>query len=209
MALSAVALGSRAQPGEGWKLKRDKGGVKVYMREVPGSSIKELWFTSQIEASLSSIAALLTDVEGFDEWVYAAEHSEIIRKISDQEIYYYTIIDFPWPFQNRDLVLYSRFWQDPKTLAIHSQTTSAHWLKPAVEGMVRITEADLRWTFTPLGNGQVRVDYYLRSDPAGNIPSWLVNLAADQGPLQTIASMRQALKNEKYHNRQLAFVRER
>lgn len=209
MAFAALSLGAVAQPGDGWTLKRDRGGVKVYTREVPGTNLKELWFTSTLDASLSSIAALLTDVEGFDSWVYAAEHSEVIRKVSDQEFYYYTIIDFPWPFQNRDLVLYSRFWQDPHTLAFHSQTTSAHWLKPEQKGLVRITEADLRWTFTPLGNGKVRVDYYLKSDPAGNIPAWMVNLAADQGPLQTLASMRRELKKGQYQHRQLAFIRER
>ena len=198
----------QAQYGTGWELKRDKGGVKVYVRESPHSKIKELRFTSTLDASLNAIAYLLTNVEGFDEWVYASVKSETIRKISDQEIYYYTEMDFPWPFSNRDLVLYSRFWQDPHTLAIHSRTTSAHWLMPEKEGIVRITVADLRWTFTPIGNGRVRVDYYLKSDPGGKIPAWLVNLAADQGPLQTMALLRKELAKEKYKYTKLAFVQE-
>ena len=197
-----------SQTTDNWELKRDKGGIKVYVRGNPDSKIKELKFTTRVEASLNTIAAVLTHVEGFDDWVYASVNSRTVRKISDTEVYYYTEIDFPWPFDNRDLVLYSKFWQDPKTLAINSYTTSAHWMEPEKEDIVRITKANLRWTFTPIGNGIVKVDYYLNSDPGGNIPAWMVNLAADQGPLQTMVKFKEMLENEKYKNRKLAFVQE-
>lgn len=197
-----------SQNGNVWELKRDKGGIKVYVRDSPDSKIKELKFTSQVEASLSSIAAVLTHVEGFDDWVYASVISRTIKKVSDTEVYYYTELDFPWPLDNRDLVLHSTFWQDPKTLAIHSQTTSVHWMEEEKDDLVRIKKADLKWTFTPLGNGIVRVDYYLNSDPGGSIPAWMVNLAADQGPLQTMIKFKEMLEKEKYKNRKLAFVQE-
>lgn len=197
-----------AQTKDGWELKRDKGGIKVYVRDSPDSKIKELKFTTKVEASLSTIAAVLTHVEGFDDWVYASVDSKTIKKASDTEVYYYTEIDFPWPFENRDLVLHSKFWQDAKTLAIHSQTTSAHWMEDNKKGLVRITKADLKWSFTPLGNGIVKVDYYLNSDPGGNIPAWMVNLAADQGPLQTMVKFKEMLEKEKYKNQKLAFVHE-
>ncbi len=191
-----------------WELKRDKGGIKVYVREKPDSKIKELKFTTRVEASLHTIAAVLTHVEGFDDWVYASVESRTIKKISDTEVYYYTEIDFPWPFDNRDLVLYSKFWQDPKTLAIHSHTTSHHWMEAEKADLVRIKKAELHWTFTPVGNGIVRVDYYLNSDPGGNIPAWMVNLAADQGPLQTMVKFKEMLEQEKYKHRKMAFVQD-
>ncbi|TAK40437.1 MAG: hypothetical protein EPO28_10160 [Saprospiraceae bacterium] len=197
-----------SQPQDGWQLKRDKGGVKVYMRDAAGSKIKELKFTTSIHASLNTIAYVLTNVEGFDNWVYASVMSETIKKVSDTEVYYYTEMDFPWPLSNRDLVLYSKFWQDPKTLALHSVTTSAHWMKPEKENIVRIKKADLRWSFTPTGNGNIRVDYYLKSDPGGIIPAWLVNLAADQGPMQTMVKLKEELKKEEYRHKTLAFVQE-
>lgn len=180
----------------------------MYMRDVPGSKIKELKFTTDLRASLNTIAYVLTNVEGFDDWVYASVKSETIKKISDTEVYYYTEMNFPWPFSNRDLVLYSKFWQDPKTLAIHSVTTSAHWMKPEIDDIVRVKMADLRWNFIPTGNGMVHVDYYLKSNPGGNIPAWLVNLAADQGPLQTMVKFKEELKKEEYRHKKLAFVRE-
>lgn len=203
-----VSSGVISQTAGGWELKRDKGGIKVYVRESENSKIKELKFSTRVSASLNSIAAVLTNVEEFDNWVYASVVSKTIKKLSDKEVFYYTEVDFPWPFDNRDLVLHSKFWQDPKTFAIHAHTTSSHWMEPEKAGLVRIKQADLRWTFTPVGNGVVKVDYYMNSDPGGSIPAWVVNLAADQGPLQTMVKFKEMLEKEKNRNRKLAFVQE-
>ena len=197
-----------AQNEADWELKRDKDGVKVYMREVEGSKIKEMRFETEIEASLNAITAILMDIDGFDNWVYASMGSEVIEEISETEVYYYTQIDFPWPMSNRDLVLYSRFWQDPKTLAIRSETYSVHDMKPEDDDFVRIKKADLFWTFTPIDHKRVKVEYYLNSDPGGNIPAWLINIAADQGPYLTMVKFKEEIEKDKYKNADLSFVRE-
>ena len=198
----------QAQDKDGSELKRDKGGIMVYMRDAPDSKIKELKFTTDLDASLNAIAAILTHVEGFDDWVYASIQSRTVKRVSESEVYYYTQIDFPWPLNNRDLVLHTNIWQDPKTLSIHSRTNSVHWMQPETHGVVRITKADLEWNFTPLKNGKVHLDYYLKSDPGGNIPAWIVNLAADQGPLQTMVKFKEMLQKEEYKNAKPAFVQE-
>ncbi len=207
--LFLLPISLSAQPiDEGWELKREKGGIKVYLKEAEDSDIKELKFETELEASLSSLAAILTDVAGFDDWVYASVKSETITKLSDTEVIYYTEIDFPWPMSNRDLVLHSKFWQDPHTLAIHSQSYSVHEKMPEVDGNVRMKKCDLHWIFTPIGNGRVKLNYFLSSDPGGGIPAWMINLAADQGPLLTMVKFKEEIEKEKYKNAKLAFVQE-
>lgn len=203
--------GSRRPPGadmDGWELKKQKDGIQVYVREQPGSPIKELKFSTTLRASLHAVGALLTDVEGYNDWVYASVVSRTIERVSDTEVYYYAELDFPWPFENRDLVLYSRFWQDPATYAIHSRTWSRHWMLPEKENIVRIKDTNLSWAFRPGPDGMVQVDYYLQSDPGGNIPAWMVNLAADQGPFQSMLRFREMLTRAPYRDRKLPFVRE-
>ncbi|MCC6726175.1 MAG: hypothetical protein IT258_16830 [Saprospiraceae bacterium] len=191
-----------------WVLKKNKGGVKVYVRDQVDTNIKELKFSTTIEASLSTIAAILTDVKGFDDWSYGAMGSRVVKRMSDTEVYYYTEVDFPWPFDNRDLVLHSQIWQDKKTLALHSKSTSYHSMEKEKDDLVRIKKCEINWTFTPLENGKVKVDYFLNSDPGGNIPAWMVNLAADQGPLHTMVMFKEMLQKERYKNSKLAFVQE-
>ncbi|MEY3052672.1 MAG: hypothetical protein RLY31_2457 [Bacteroidota bacterium] len=193
---------------DGWELKKRKDGIDVYIREQEGSAIKELKFSTTLQASLQAIGALLTDVEGYNDWVYASLVSRTIDRVSETEVYYYAELDFPWPFENRDLVLYSRFWQDPKTYAIHSQTWSRHWMLPEKENIVRIKDANFSWTFRPGRDGAVQVDYYLQSDPGGNIPAWMVNLAADQGPFESMLRFRELLGLDRYRERRLPFVRD-
>ncbi|MBK9014842.1 MAG: hypothetical protein IPM82_12615 [Saprospiraceae bacterium] len=204
--LLTLFVSSTMLHAQDWELKRDKGGIKVYVRDQPGTAIKELKFTTTVEASMQTIAAVLTHVEGFDDWVYASLKSRTIKQVSEGEVYYYTLIDFPWPLSNRDLVLHSTVWQDKKTLALHSKTTSCHWMETEKEDVVRIKKAELIWIFTPLDNGKVRVDYTLNSDPGGSIPAWMINLAADQGPLQSMIKFQEMLEREKYKNTRLAFV---
>ncbi|MBI1225531.1 MAG: hypothetical protein GC192_09880 [Bacteroidetes bacterium] len=204
--LIAFLIGGVAANAQDWQLKRDKGGIKVYVKEQAGTSLKALKFTTTVDASMQTIAAVLTHVEGFNDWVYGSLESRTIKRISDTEVYYYALVDFPWPFDNRDLVLHSTFWQDKKTLALHSKTTSCHWMEAEKDGLVRIKKADIDWVFTPMDNGKVSVDYTLSSDPGGNIPAWMVNLAADQGPLQSMIKFKEMLEKEKYKNMKLAFV---
>ena len=206
--IGAFPATAQAQTSEGWVLKRDRGDVKVYLREAQDSDIKELRFETEFEASLHAIAAILLDVEGFDNWVYASELSETVEQISDTEMVYYNEIDFPWPLSNRDLVLHTLLWQDPATKILHSKTYSVHDQLPKKPGIVRMTKADIHWSFTPLGNGRVKLDYYLNSDPGGSIPAWMINLAADQGPLLTMVKFKEELEKAKYKNARLAFVSE-
>ncbi|MEK7256997.1 MAG: START domain-containing protein [Bacteroidota bacterium] len=192
-----------------WQLKRKSGGVEVYTREAEDSPFKELKFLATFEASLSSIAAILNDVEHYDEWVYKSSEAELIKKVNDREMYYYERFDFPWPLDDRDVVAWTQVWQDPKTLALHSKTNSAHWLRKELDDVVRIKKMEIEWIFTPIGNGKIRSEYYLKTDPGGSLPAWLVNLAADQGPLQTMIDFKEMLKTEKFKDAKLAFVQEK
>lgn len=204
--IAALFTGILQTQAQTWELKRNKGGIKVFVSEQPNTSIKALKFTTTIEASMQTIAAVMTHVEGFNDWVYASLESRTIKRVSDTEVFYYALVDFPWPFDNRDLVLHSKFWQDKKTLALYSKTTSSHWMEKEKPGIVRIKQTTIDWVFTPLGNGKVHVDYILSSDPGGNIPAWMINLAADQGPLQSMIKFKEMLEKERYKNTRLAFV---
>ncbi len=203
-----IPLTLSAQKADGWKLKREVDGVRVFYRDAPNSKIKELRFQTTLEASLSSIVALLTDVEGYDNWVYKNERAYLVDRPSEMEMIYYEEMDFPWPLSNRDLVVHNRMWQDSLTNALHSHSVSAHHLLPERDGIVRIKELEFRWTFTPQPDGSVAVDYYLKSDPGGHIPAWLINLALDQGPLRTMERFKAMLRTPRYRYARLPYIAE-
>ena len=71
-----------------------------------------------------------------------------------------------------------------------------------------MTILEIKWNLYPQKDGRVKIEYFLKSDPAGSIPTWMVNLALDQGPIETIKNMQRELKKAKYQDVRLSFIEE-
>jgi ribosome-associated toxin RatA of RatAB toxin-antitoxin module len=71
---------------------------------------------------------------------------------------------------------------------------------------VRVKTIETKWTFTPLADGKVRLEYQIKSDPAGSIPKWLFNLAADEAPVRSMLALKKLLAN--YHNAHVDFIKD-
>ncbi len=205
--LCAIVGMANAQEAK-WELKKDRNDVKVYVREATDSPFKELKMSFDVEASMHAIVALLQDVEAIPDWVYKCTEAYVVKEISQDEEYYYNLVDFPWPMSDRDFVVRSSMTKDTINNTLRSESWIANDMIPEKEGVVRIKHLHLWWIFTPKPEGGVHIDYYLKSDPGGYLPSWIVNMAIDQGPLQTVKRFRQTLKEPKYRNAKVAFLSE-
>jgi hypothetical protein len=206
--ISCIGLTSFITNDEEWKLKKYGNGVAVYNREIPNTIIKELKAETQIKTSLSSIIALLNDRETYPDWVYRCGKSMMIKKISDSEGMYYQTVVAPWPVDNRDFVVDVKVVQDSKTKVVKQfSTCMPNYISP-IPDHVRITEFDALWTLTPLKNGLVKCEYQLLVNPGGNVPAWLVNLAAIDGPYETTVNLKERVMKEKYQKAKFSFIKE-
>jgi len=77
---------------------------------------------------------------------------------------------------------------------------------PEKKGVVRIKNSTGKWVITPGGSGQVKVEYSLHVDPGGNIPSWLVNMFAAEGPVQEFKKLRIQVQKAAYKNMNFTFI---
>ncbi len=191
-----------------WILKKYDKGVAVYNRDLDTSSIKELKAVTQIKTSLSSIIALLNDRETYPQWVYKCGKSYLIKKITDSEGMYYQNAVAPWPIDNRDFAVDVKVVQDPKTKVVIQTGTAMPKFIPKVEGHVRVTVFKAVWTLTPIKNGFVNCEYELLVNPGGNIPAWIVNLAAIDGPWETTVNLREWVMKDKYQKATFPFITE-
>ncbi|MEM9918954.1 MAG: START domain-containing protein [Bacteroidota bacterium] len=201
-------LASTAQDAYEWKFKKEKSGIKVYTRDVSDTNLKELKITLEVQASMSSIVALLMDVDEYQNWVYRCAKSKTVKVIDQNHTYDYYVVDFPWPMADRDLMAYSYIEQDPETKVLTSITKARPDYTPKNDGYVRIIQHINKWVFTPLAPNRVAVEYTLNSSPAGSIPNWLVNMAIDQGPVQSMLRFRDMLNNQPYKDAKLAGILE-
>ncbi len=195
-----------AQSDDSWVLKSEKDLVKVYYRKT--SDIHELKLTTSIKVPLSGMVHLFDQVQKYPTWGYKVAESRLLKRVSPTEIYYYSRIDFPWPLSDRDIVVNTTLRQDPVSNTITSTSVAVSGWVPEEKGVVRMKKANTRWTLTPGTGGWLYVEYYLYSDPGGNLPDWAVNLALDVGPRETIKSIRNIVKDPEYQNTKLAHIKE-
>lgn len=114
----------------------------------------------------------------------------------------------PWPVSNRDFVVHIKITQDSNSKVIVRKIQSIPSACPQVEDHVRIIHLKAVWTITPLKNGFVNIEYQFQVEPEGNIPAWLVNLAAAEGPFETINNLRVWVRKEKYQNAVIKYIQE-
>jgi hypothetical protein len=201
-----LSFSLRAQPKDGWALKNEKEGVKVYYKN--SSNIQEIKLITSINSSMSGMVQLFSEVDLYPKWGYKIIEARLLHRVSPTEMYYYSKIDFPWPMSDRDIIMHSKMTQDPVSKKIVAISVAMPDYLPVNKDVVRIRNANTNWTIFPGTNGWLYSEYYIHSDPGGSIPTWLINLAIDVGPRETIKSIRNILKDPKYQRVKLTYIKE-
>jgi len=195
-----------AQNTDGWVFKNEKEGVKVYYRKT--SDVYELKLITSLKASLSGLVTLLSEVDNYPKWGYKVSEARPLKKVSEWESYYYSRLDFPWPLDDRDIVVHSKMVQDPVTLRVTATSVSDPGFLPEQKGLVRMHNTRTSWILVPGKGGWTYVEYYIYSDPGGSLPDWMINMALDVGPRETIKNIRGFVQQEKYQKIKLAYLKD-
>jgi len=195
------------QTRETWELRKDQEGIRVYSRAGDSSGIDELRVETTLPGKLSSLAALILDIGNYPNWSFNSEKAFVLKRISPTELYFYSLVRSPWPASDRDLVVHLRLTQDSssRTLYIHADEIPGYI--PEKKGIVRVPASVERWIVTPLPGDRITISYELRLDPGASAPPWLINLFSTKGPYETFCHLREQLKQPRYHDDALNFIR--
>jgi hypothetical protein len=192
-----------------WKLSTEKNGIKVFTSNVPDSKIKAIKVECEVDATESQLVALLMDVNSSAQWIYHTKSSTLIKQVSASELYYYSEINLPWPAANRDFVAHLTVNQNPVTKVVTIEGPAVNGMVPVKKGVVRVTDSQGLWTISPCGYNRVKINYTLHTDPAGNLPAWVVNMFATEGPMQVFENLRVEVKKPVYRIASLSFIDEK
>ncbi|HNW51432.1 MAG TPA: START domain-containing protein [Prolixibacteraceae bacterium] len=183
-----------------WKFIHTKEGVSIYNREVKGSNLKEFKGEVTVNASLSTIMAVVTDIDNYPNWVYQTKVAKILKKETDNLQYLYVVIKGQWPVQDRDIVYKCQVTQNPSTQEVVISMIGAPNFMPPQKDIVRMPEANGAFTLTPVGKDQTKVTYQLQAATGGIIPQWVADLVVVDSPYVTLNNLRQEIKKDKYRN---------
>ena len=207
MLLVGINTATKDENPSSWELKKDKNGIQIYSRKVPGWEYHELKVTMEVQSTLAGLIAALKDVPSYPEWVYTCTDAYFYKNSSLEE-YYYTRFDAPWPVKHRDLIVHSVLKQDTTTKTVIFKGEGLPGYKPSAEGIIRIPKFDGQYFLVPKSNNVVGVTYLVKLDPGGLLPVWLVNLVSTSGPYNSFIKLKDFVKQDKYQNTKLAYIEE-
>lgn len=192
-----------------WELEKEEEDIqlKIFTREIEGSSLKEFKGEMLVETNLTTLAALLLDSQAAPQWMHQCEKFEVVEQLDPKNAVIYFINGAPWPVSDRDAVVASSMSQDPETLTMRINVEALTGRLPEDEDYVRIPRMSGHWSFEPSEGGKVLIRYQVHAEPGGSLPSWLANSVVVDTPYHTMSNMLDMLKLEKYQQAKIPFIK--
>lgn len=188
-----------AAADDGWKLKKRQDGIYAFLRDYPGSGLKEFRGIMYVKGvRLSSMVATFDDTASYTRWMHNCTESKLLKYMNVQERITYTVTHAPWPASDRDVIVYSLMNQNPGDLSVTIAITGKPDFMPPHKGRLRIPMMKASWTFKPMKSGDVMVVYQTVTDPGGPLPLSLLNLSVVDLPFLTMRKFRDVVKEDRY-----------
>jgi len=188
-----------ASADNGWKLQRNRDGIRAYLRDIPDQKLKEFLGVMLVRGvRLSSMVATFDDTASYTRWMHNCTESRLLKYINVQERITYTVTHAPWPATDRDTVVYSLMSQNPADNSVTIAITGKPDYLPRQPKRLRIPMMKATWTFRPLESGDVMIMYQTVTDPGGPLPRALLNLSVVDLPFYTMHKFRDVVKEDRY-----------
>ena len=178
-------------PGDGWREKLSKKGIRVYTRESKRTKYREFLAVTTMPANLEKVKEFILDVKRYPEWVPDCKSIDIIEKKGPGEITYHMVLGVPFPFKDRDIVEQIQYKESEGRIEV--KVTGRPDKIPKNDKYTRIPIADGTWTIERLPDGQLSIKFQYLVDPGGNIPAWLANAFVVDSPYKTLLNLRKKL----------------
>lgn len=148
-----------------WNPSKSGHGVKVFTRSVPGTPIKEIKAELELDCSINTAVACLTDISAYPQWIYQMIEARVIKQISTTEFEVYQRVKTPWPLDDRDVCGHYQFKQDPNTHDISLITHAVPKVLPTVAGVVRVQKTEPLGRSNPSPKTRISVSTFYCSTP--------------------------------------------
>lgn len=175
----------------GWMLEIEEKGVKVFTKTIEGEPIKATRAIAEYDASPERILSILSDPSQSMKWMDRVAMSKMIRRVDANSFYVYSLIELPWPMDNRDVVVRTDISREGERIIVSITNSPSEY--PEQEGVIRMPRYRGKWTLEPLPGGGTLVTNESFSTIGGSIPDWLLSGAIDSAK-ETMLNLREYLR---------------
>ncbi len=194
--IAVFSTGAVYSQSDNWELKKDKNGITIYTHRVTGTNIIEIKASFTVNAPKVVMTSILRNVDDYSEWMSGIfKKIQKVKSINRDEWYIYYEVSVPWPFENRDIVMYVKTMENGDADILKLTCTPSYCSEKT--GVVRVKEAEGQWTFTATSSGQTKVTYRFYGDPKTSVPTWLMDKLIVEGSYNTMANLRKVAQKKK------------
>ncbi|WP_340112392.1 SRPBCC family protein [Maribellus mangrovi] len=181
-----------------WHLKKDKDDIKVYTRNVDGSSFLEFKAIMEVNnADLKQVLDVILDVENYDLLYADCINPVLLEKRGEYFDIHYIQTKGPFTVRDRDGIY-------KQTTEVNSEGNYAIVrLEPLPDyieekkNIVRMREGTGFWELIESDSNTVTITYQFHGEPGGNIPAVLANQFVVSHPFNTMRNLKLRLVNDK------------
>ena len=191
-----------AESGDGWKLAKQTGGVAIYSRPHPGSSLKEFKAVGEIDVPTRTVHNVIDDVESYSSFMPYTAECRVLERNQDSILTYQRVS--PKIVSDRDYTLRveQKSWPVENGLAYLNEWQPANEHGPAEKpGVYRVKLCNGSWLLEPVGPNKTRATYSVFTDSGIVVPPMMANMISETGIAKLFAAVRNQVKDPKYQAR--------
>ncbi len=211
--VSGAAAGGPLEEAEGWHLRHvdETQGIEIYQRDRP-DHMPEFLAVTRVTARLSTLVAVLRDVQAMPRWVYRTREVQVLDGSGGMRGLVRVLTAMPWPLNDREAIVEWQWRQDPVSGEVRLDSTRSAQRAAPMDGVVRMPQFNSQWRFLPQPGGVVEVRFTGHGHMGGNLGTEplrsFVATAAWLAPLETMRGLREMIQLPGYQNARVPFIRE-
>lgn len=198
-----VLLNSLAFADE-WELARhdNQRQIQVYVSSQNNSSYHQFKAQTIVEQPIGTVLAVLSDINAWPQWLARIKLVNVLKKQKDHSLVY-VIYKLPYPFVERDMVLYNRVQHlNTGAILIKAQAQTNYRLpSDIVTKRIRLTNFSSTWRLTTLATGKTLIELWGQGDPEGFVPALVFNYNLPDEPLQSLKQLRKMVLRPQYQKK--------
>ncbi len=183
---------------DGWKLIKDKKGIKVYTRSLDISPIDSFRGVTELKADMETVIGLFMDLDTYASLIYLCSSLDIVKKVDETSYYIYSTNKVMWPVKTRDASAFAKWFYEPETGVVWYKLKTKPDYVPRNKKLIRVEIMTGYFKFTPKPNGKIGVVFESIVEVGGWVPAWIVNFYQAEIPCITLRRLQKKAKMDKY-----------
>lgn len=187
--LAWFVAGVTLAQSSGWQRIDEERGITLMRRDVEGCSLPAFRGLGVVRGGAAEIMAMMNDIDGVSKWAYGVDEARVLQQIDEASDVIYLRSDLPWPVRDRDMIVRRTVKMLEPGTEFEIRLACLPDRLPERSGIVRVRKCGSRFHLRRSSLARTKIDYIMRLDPGGFLPTWTATWVAKHTPLKTLVAI--------------------